>query len=172
MILIKMKKEKQTFFNPKLRIDVSSINGKGMFATFDIKKDEVLVRWGGTFVNKRELTNFNKDKFLIFQVDKNCWIVEPKYFPEDDSYYMNHSCDPNSWMDDGITFVARKNIKKGKEITIDYAMFESESYTSRWKCQCKSKNCRRIITGKDYLMPELVIKYENHFSPVIMGKIK
>ena len=167
-----MKKEQQTFINPKLRIDDSNINGKGMFTKCDIKKGEILVRWGGTFVNERELTNFNKDRFLIFQVDKNCWIVEPKYFPEDDSYYMNHSCDPNTWMNDGVTFVAMGDIKKDEEITIDYAMFESESYISKWGCHCKSKNCRKIITGKDYLISKLKSKYKNHFSPVIMSKIK
>ena len=42
---------------------------------------------------------------------------------EDPSYNHNHSCDPNTWMQDEVTITARRNIRTNEELTIDYALF-------------------------------------------------
>jgi D-alanine-D-alanine ligase len=40
---------------------------------------------------------------------------------------INHSCDPNTWLDGGLNTVARRPIQSGEELTIDYATFCVES---------------------------------------------
>lgn len=69
------------------------------------------------------------------------------------SWYHNHSCSPNAGYDIHGNHVAIKNIKKGEEIFIDYGFF-FEDPKFKMICKCGSKDCRKIITGKDWLDPE------------------
>jgi hypothetical protein len=161
---------KKTFINPKIEIKKSPIAGYGMFAKEEIKKKEIVVRWGGEFLTTEEMKGKNKDDYLIIQIDENLWSVERKGEYEDD-YYINHSCDSNCWMTDGITFVAKRDIKKGEEITVDYSLFESEDYVAKWECKCGAPDCRKKITGKDCLLPSVQKKYKGHFSPMVQRRI-
>ena len=81
---------------------------------------------------------------------------------------MRHSCDPNSWLD-GLNIVAKKRIKKGDEIFIEYATFFTED-NKDFQCRCQSENCRRIIKGSDYLKKFIGDKYINHMSEVVKSK--
>ena len=40
-------------------------------------------------------------------------------------YFVNHSCDPNIWMQDDVTVVTRRDIARGEEIGGDYAVWEA-----------------------------------------------
>jgi uncharacterized protein len=92
---------------------------------------------------------------------------------DDRGDFINHSCDPNIWMRNENTLVARRNIASGEELTVDYAMFEGdESDVRPWVCHCDSSLCRHRITGKDWRMPELQQRYEGHFSPFINERIR
>ena len=91
----------------------------------------------------------------------------------DDGYFINHSCEPNVWMADAYTLIAKQKIKKGEEITVDYAIWEAnEKYVSKWKCKCGSSLCRGRVTGKDWQNKELQRRYKNHFSPLLNKYIK
>ncbi|MDO8467981.1 MAG: SET domain-containing protein [Nanoarchaeota archaeon] len=160
----------KTFINPKVEIKDSLIAGKGMFAKEKISKGEIIIKWGGEFFTTKEAKKKNKKDFLIIQIDKDLWSVEKRGEYEDD-YFINHSCDSNVWMNDGRTFVARRDIKKGEEITVDYSLFESEDYVSKWECNCGLSDCRKRITGRDCLLKEVQAKYKGHFSPVVQERI-
>jgi hypothetical protein len=68
---------------------------------------------------------------------------------------MNHSCDPNTWFVDDTLMVARRDIKKGEEVTYDYATSETaESFVLH--CKCGTPNCRKAVRGTDYRMNEAV----------------
>jgi hypothetical protein len=64
-------------------------------------------------------------------------------------HFLNHSCDPNTWMTDEVTLVARRDIGQDEEVTADYAMWEAE----------------------DWRHPELQRRYRGHFSPFINERI-
>jgi len=84
----------------------------------------------------------------------------------------NHSCDPNLWMKDEITLMARREIAAGEELMADYMMWEAnEDYRAAWQCSCGSPLCRRNITGRDWRLPELQETYRNHFSPFLNERI-
>jgi hypothetical protein len=92
---------------------------------------------------------------------------------EDLTNFINHSCDPNVWMKDEVTLVARRDIAAGEELTIDYAMFEGdEEWVGRWECHCGSKLCRGRHTGSAWRQKELQERYRNHFSPFICERIR
>jgi uncharacterized protein len=85
--------------------------------------------------------------------------------------FLNHSCDPNVWMADEVTLVARRAIAPLEELTIDYALFELDrSWTARWLCQCGSALCRGSVTGRDYELAELQARYGRHFHPMVLRR--
>jgi len=87
---------------------------------------------------------------------------------------FNHSCDGNLGFDDNGDFVARRNIKKGEEISFDYGLADSNP-NYKLNCECKSKNCRKVITGNDWKNPayrKKQLKYmlhvlKEHEQPVV-----
>ena len=66
---------------------------------------------------------------------------------EDHPYlrYVNHSCDPNSFIDKKDRVLrALRPIHPFEEITFDYLVNESE-IASPFQCDCGAPNCRRLI---------------------------
>lgn len=57
------------------------------------------------------------------QLDDNLYSVEER--GADETYFTNHSCDPNVWMMNAVTLGTRRCIPTGEELTVDYALFEA-----------------------------------------------
>lgn len=164
-----------TWISPKIEIRKSLLGGKGMFALEDIKEGERIMVWGGEwgkdYVDKAGVHRAKHEEKQIMQWDSDLFSIETP--GESLGYFINHSCDPNAWMIDAFTHVARREIKKGEEITTDYALMEAdENYVAKWSCRCNSPLCRRKFTGKDWRLPELQERYKGHFSPLINKRIK
>lgn len=90
------------------------------------------------------------------------WSPDPEHWKP-----INHSCDPNAWLD-GLNLVARREIKAGEEITIDYATFYNERMDD-FVCHCGTRKCRGVIRGSDYL-EDFVERYGNHVSEYVKLK--
>jgi SET domain-containing protein len=165
-----MKPPQQSWIHPNIEIKVSELGGKGMFATSPIGLGEKVLVWGGVYVNKQEAQGAVQEGKLVLQWDDDLFSVEDR--GEDDAYFINHSCDPNVWMSDAFTLVARRDISTGEELTADYALWEArEDYVSSWDCHCGAKNCRGKVTGTDWMLQELQISYSGHFSPLLNKRI-
>lgn len=93
-------------------------------------------------------------------------LPEEPWSPDD---FMNHSCDPNVWMDDEVTLSARRDVGEGEELTADYVLWGSDG---DWSCACDSPLCRGRVTTEDWRLPELQERYEGHFSPFIGRRIE
>ena len=65
---------------------------------------------------------------------------------------------------------ATRDIKKGEEVTYDYAMTDAD-YDYSFKCNCGSKDCRKVITTNDWKSPALRRRYKGYFSWYVQGKI-
>ncbi len=159
---------KKGWLSPKVEIRPSKINGQGLFAK---KLGEKIVIWGKA--NFTDLVGAQKAKEkgkLIMQWDNNLFSFEDR--GDDQTYFINHSCDSNLWMEDAFTLSAKRDIGEGEEITADYALWESdEDFISQWECRCDSPFCRGGITGKDYQLSEVQKRYFHHFSPLINKRI-
>lgn len=57
---------------------------------------------------------------------------------------VNHSCNPNCELH-LLLAVAIRPIRKGGEITIEYARIGFRHQPMKFKCLCKSINCRGVI---------------------------
>ena len=167
-----MSKRTFSWLNPKLEIKKSQIEGNGVFAKRDIGKDEVLAIFGGYIISIKELVKLPKciqDEGL--QIDKNFVLGVKKKSEMEDCSFFNHCCDPNAGFRGQITLVALRNIKKGEEITFDYAMdlYNVKSY--KLKCHCGSTNCRGAITDRDWKNKGIQKKYKGYFQWFVQEKI-
>ena len=171
---MKHKIPSDTWISPKIEIMQVPFKGRGMFARERIKAGEKVMVWGGTwgvdYMDREAAEKAEEEGKLIMQWDDDLYSAETP--GDSDGYFINHSCDPNTWMTDAFTHAARRDIERGEEVTNDYAMMEAdENYISSWKCKCGSPMCRGRVTGKDWRLPELQKRYQGHFSPLINKRI-
>ena len=165
----------QTWKDPRIEFRTSRISGIGMFAREPIKKGEIACIVGGNVMDDAEFAAFQATHPLYnsIQIDDHLHLVED---PEVTRYLegsMNHSCDSNTWMEDEVTLVARRDIESAEEVTVDYALFTTQS---NWmldaRCHCGSPHCRRVITGDDWRREDVQERYRGHFSPFINRRIE
>lgn len=135
----------------------SRIAGKGAFATRDIKKGERIIEYLGERVSHAVADARYDDHAdsahhtFLFNVNRS--VVIDAYVDGNDARFINHSCDPNceSEIERGRVFIdAIKNIRKGDELTYDYAYGRDGTETpeeelSLYGCICGARKCRRTI---------------------------
>jgi SET domain-containing protein len=135
----------------------SKIAGKGAFATRDIQKGERLIEYLGERVTHAVADDRYDDHAssahhtFLFSVNRS--VVIDAYVDGNDARFINHSCDPNceSEIERGRVFIdAIKPIKKGEELTYDYAYVRDGTETEKeettlYGCRCGTKKCRGSI---------------------------
>ena len=120
--------------------------GKGSFAPTDIKAGTKILTFQGKLVDGKEINRRieNGEERL----DDPLQIGNDSFLDlNDDSYYINHSCDPNTVLSGIADLIALKDIKKGEEIAYDYSSSVGVGIDVNWQmdCGCKSSNCRKKI---------------------------
>jgi uncharacterized protein len=165
---------KESWISPKVEERNSPTHGRGLFAKEPIKTGEVLVIWGGEFVNTTEAQRAKREGKAVQQIGEDVWDVFDHDTRHDDpSYNHNHSCDPNTWMQDEVTITARRDIAPREELTIDYAMLViDDEWVMSDGCRCGAKSCRHNITGLDWQRSDLQEQYKDHFLPFINARIE
>jgi len=167
----------RTWSDARVYSGPSAIDGKGLFTSAPIKAGERVMEWGGTVITRRayETDWANWRGQTVVQIDEDHLLGLP-ITDEDESIdeWLNHSCDPNLWMIDEVTLVARRDIAAGEELTLDSATWnddEEEDYSDTGFCMCGAANCREKITPLDWKIPELQKRYKGHFSPYLQRRI-
>jgi uncharacterized protein len=160
-----------SWLNPRIEIKVSPIAGAGMFAKERLQTGEIAVIFGGSYADTEGAQEAIGQGKGVMQWDDDLWSIEVE--GDDPVYSINHSCDPNVWMQDAYTLIARTDIQPGAEITADYALWEAdEDYVSQWECHCGGRGCRGSVTGKDWQSRTIQQAYQGHFSPLINKRIR
>ena len=144
-----------------------------MFANAPIRRGEVVVVWGGTTIlTEEDLRCGMGAGYDWATIGEGLYLAAPKD-GGDLTNFMNHSCDPNVWMADEVTLVARRDIAVDEELTLDYCLIEAdEDWVGSWECRCGSELCRGRYTGRDWRCSELQERYRGHFSPFINARIR
>ncbi len=163
----------KSYLSIKCEIRKSEINGLGVFAKNQIKKDEIYAVKGGSIVTDEFLAQCNKDLLRSFlQIEQDLFIgAISKQDYHLSMIGFNHSCNPNAGFSGNIICVAMRDITVDEEITCDYAMFMTSNYLS-FKCNCLSTHCRKLVTCNDWKIKDLQNKYKGYFSLYIENKIK
>ena len=123
----------------KTYLDKSKIHGIGLFAGEFIKKGRSI--WKFTlnidfYISKKEFDRLPKLS--------KAWVKHYGYYDKqskkwticvDDARFFNHSDNPNTDNITGKETIAKRNIKKGEELTCDYFEFDADA---RRKLKIKS----------------------------------
>jgi hypothetical protein len=160
------------WISDKLEARSSPIEGKGLFVITAIEPGEVVFDMSvsklpvisGSEAEKRYEQGFD----YMLQIGDDAFAVTRQDSDPVEYGYVNHSCNPNCGIKNLLQFVSMRKINPGEEITFDYAMTESSDYS--FKCHCGSSNCRGIITGNDWKIPQLQQRYGRYFSDYLLKK--
>lgn len=160
-----------SYRSPKTEVRASEIHGRGLFATAAISSDEIVAVKGGHIVTRDQITDIRARLGPVeIQIDNDLFIAPVTNEERELSMlYTNHSCDPNTGLRGEITFVALRDIRRGEELTHDWAMTDNDDYSV--ECNCRSSRCRGTITGRDWQQPELQARYRGYFSAYLARKI-
>jgi D-alanine-D-alanine ligase len=130
----------------------NSTAGYGIFATEDIAVNELIFKGeerAQRIVTRNHVTkNWNVNEKEIFS--KYAYPLSNEvYLLWDDNpggwAPQNHSCNANTGYY-GLNVIALRTIKKGEELTLNYASFLDETMEP-FNCRCGAPNCRGLITG-------------------------
>jgi D-alanine-D-alanine ligase len=130
----------------KFRVRGNSIAGYGICATENIAAGEIVSQRLAT--RRYVEQHWNEDQKEIFR--RYAYPVSNEVFllwDDDPSRWapQNHSCSPNT-VCNGLYAIALRDIEKGEELTLDYAVFLDEHMES-FVCRCGTKGCRGLISG-------------------------
>lgn len=146
-------------------------DGYATYATRRIEAGERVMPFEGaphTLVSRSRVENCwderRKEWFrkYAWPLTEEIWVT----WPEDPEAWVpiNHSCDPNTWLE-GLDLVARRRIEKGEELRVDYATY-GNNILAPFDCSCGSKACRGRVEADDHLKG-LMDRYGSHLSDYV-----
>ena len=161
-----------SYLSSKTAVKESQIHGRGLFAATALGAGEIVAIKGGRIITRETLSTLQaKLGPAEIQIGDDLFICPVSEEEREGSMiFSNHSCDPNIGVRGQIVFVAMRDIEAGEELTHDWAMTDDDD--SSTECRCGARNCRRTITGKDWQLPELQVRYGVYFSSYLLEKIK
>jgi hypothetical protein len=134
--------------------------GHGRFALKNLYKDNIVYRMGGFWIERSDrmhiLETLGQD--IVIYADGG-WFFEGGLKPELIGT-INHSCEPNCYIEDFRLLRALKDIAKEEEVTIDYPTIIMHDDIILEECDCGTPSCRGRIKGTDWLTYKLVEKYD------------
>ena len=161
-----------SYISPRASVKESPIQGRGLFAVAPIEKGDIVCIKGGHIFDRRTLDAIKETLGPSeIQISEDLFIgpLTPRE-REGSMVFSNHSCDPNIGVKGQIVFVALRDIRPGEELTHDWATTDDDSY--EMECRCGAQNCRKIITGRDWMRRDLREKYRGFMSWYLTEKIE
>lgn len=144
-------------YNQYLKVQPTK-TGSGVFTTVDIPANVPIIEITGQIYIYEQLPDPNDQ--VVTQVGPNIYIGRSGTIDD----HIAHSCNPNSLLHcvgNRAIIYSMYVIKAGNEITFDYSTSSNESLDS-WKmhCKCGDPNCRKVISGFQYLEAKLQEEYK------------
>lgn len=146
-------------YNSHLKLAPSTFaGGEGVFTTVDISANSPIMELTGNVLSEKELKDPNHP--AVLQIGHDLFLSPSGEL--DDK--LNHSCKPNCKLHivGKRAFLYSINlIKAGSELTFDYSTSSTDTYDT-WKmdCKCGLWNCRKIISGFQYLDEKIKEEYK------------
>jgi len=177
------------YFSFKKRVEAINLgsDNMGLFAREDIRRGEIiwhdLANQYPAHINlvtatKAEIESWPEAKRTTFlhhawqeSADRFIGNASIEDVRKDAMNYYNHSCDPNCWFATDNDISARRDIKSGEQLTIDYAMCDS-TFTYNISCLCSTPHCRGFWLPDAWKIPRLQRVYTNHWRLYILEMIE
>jgi D-alanine-D-alanine ligase len=131
----------------------NAISGYGIYAKYDLPTNTCIFRGEEKaqrivtkkFVDEnwdeREKNYFRRYAYPIGKEVYILWDLQPEEWSP-----QNHHCDANCEYQ-GLNVVTNRPIKKGEELTLDYAHFLDHTMEP-FQCSCGAPHCRGLIKGE------------------------
>jgi uncharacterized protein len=160
-----------TYRSPNTEVRASPIHGRGLFARNAIAEGEIVAVKGGHVLTRRQWKALEPSLGSAeIQIAEDLFIAPVSQDERHGSMlYINHSCDPSVAIQGQIVLVAMRDVRPGEELTIDWAT--TDDLDEEMPCRCGSPRCRGIVTGKDWMKPELQARYRGWFCWFLQQKI-
>lgn len=140
--------------------------GKSLYAKSDLKAGELVFVASGPLVKKPTI--------YTIPIDWELWLDPTRPDEGNPARYLCHSCEPNLGVHERTMFVAMRDINKGEEVTIDYAMivpeYGEEFANIEGVCGCDKPSCRGKLGSYLGLSDELKKKYQGYVSDFLLEK--
>ena len=168
---IQKKINESGWYDPRVVLRHKGDEGsKGLFATADIKRNDVVLVFSGKIVGLDDLLASGlRSMELSLQISDNLWQISTSHGPETPDF-INHSCEPNCGMEDSVTVVAMRDIKKGEELAFDYGTVNCgviQAESDNFPCHCGATTCRGFITSRDWRLPDVQKRVWPYFPPFV-----
>jgi hypothetical protein len=119
-------------------------HGKCLVSTMDLPEGAIVGKFEGQIVPNEQISESNIRYAII-------WDESSMMIPETPAQFVNHSCDPNSYVNNLMEVVTLRPVKRGEEITYSYNwIYEGQQdgvWDDRWtfQCKCGSPHCQGLI---------------------------
>jgi SET domain-containing protein len=144
---------------PAVVVRRSSIQGRGVFATRDIAKEDLIVEYLGQRITHEKASDRYDDDSVrrhhtfLFSVDDELCIDGGRNGNE--ARLINHSCEPNAYaeIENRRIFIrALRAISAGEEVVYDYWYSTDPDYTMAdllrlYPCRCGAAKCRGTLAA-------------------------
>jgi SET domain-containing protein len=130
---------------PKIARRRSGIQGWGVFAVDEIRKNTRIIDYAGELIHN-SVSEEREDRYLqegcvwVFRVNRN-WSRDANV-GGNIARFINHSCTPNCWfevVDKTIWIRAGRTIRRGEEITYDYSIIGEKTIPCRCRPGCPNR---------------------------------
>jgi SET domain-containing protein len=150
-----------------------SRTGLGLFAGKPFKKREHIVTYRGPLIANAEAERMEaRGSRYLFEINSR-WTIDGSS-RWNRARYVNHSCRPNAEAIERrgptIVYVARRRIKAGEEITVDYGRDYFDSFIGKSHCRCVKCRERRAERQARYRRRLKRAKRRRRRRPVKQGR--
>ncbi len=131
--------------NYSLENKPSKIDGKGAFALEDIPARKKIGNLGGEIVSLRKARKRAAETKRVAMVEFGDGRALDASINPNELRYVNHSCQPNTYMRvsySRVEFYSLKLIERGTELTCDYG---ETHHDGKLKCKCRAVNCKGYL---------------------------
>jgi agmatinase len=127
-----------------VRVGATTV-GRGLFVTRDFAEGEEILVFTGKEIDFAGSLAKGDRECDAFQIGPDRYLdLDPP------GVFINHSCDPNTGVRDGVRLVALGDLRSGEEIRYDYSTTMDEDHWTM-ECRCGSRRCRGVIRDFKWL---------------------
>ena len=128
-----------------VKVAKSKIDGQGAYALKSIPARKKIGDLGGEIITIRQARRLTAQTQRVAMVEFDNGEALNASVNPNELRYINHSCDPNTYMRltfRRVEFYALRNIKPHEELTCNYG---ETHHDGKLPCQCGAKNCKGFI---------------------------
>lgn len=150
-------------------VEDSDVHGKQLITDVHIQKGSTVAIDGGVVTTS--VADLPADKRFAVAFHSGLFLAPASYEKPENLCFINHSCTANLARIGGLVFIAKQDIKKGEELSIDYAPLVSHLPEWKMTCECGAATCRKLITGLDWKNPRLAQELFMEWLPEIQRRL-